>query len=205
MTENGGETFSDVDDDEIDCYLFKNNDKPTKSKLWHHYNKEWIDERAAKEQQMRVRLFPFASFYYADPVAQELLENGGKAPRRSRKRLEATSAAEAAQHVMDKKLTTKSSRINWEALQVKGLLDRLEESGIEVPPFNSLIFFSNLVDIDLFFQERPSIPAPGEPNNNIYDDDSYAVYQQLDKRPAHPPAAPSSTATLLDEDVLGFL
>lgn len=48
--------------------------------------------------------------------------------------METTTAGEAAQQVMDKKLATKSSRINWEALQVRSLLDRLEESGIDAAP-----------------------------------------------------------------------
>lgn len=57
--ENGLDTFSDIDDEEIDCYIYKApEDKATKSKLWHHFNKDWLEEKAQKEQQLRVPASP---------------------------------------------------------------------------------------------------------------------------------------------------
>jgi len=101
--------FSDIDDSEISCYILSEKDVQTKKRLWLHFNKDYLKE---KEEKDRLK---------------ELQGDKGKPVRKYRKGQPASSAKEAAQQVLLKKLPKKSSLINWEAYNT--LFKKLEGGG----------------------------------------------------------------------------
>lgn len=107
------ETLSDVDEAEIAHYLVPEAERKDKSAMWHHMHKDWLVDRAQKEA-----------------LAQQQPQARRKG---ARKKVEAQTAAEAAQALMERRLTSKSSRINWDALNMPSLLDRLEHPAQPTP------------------------------------------------------------------------
>eukprot|EP01125_Pyxidicula_operculata_P018019 TRINITY_DN637_c0_g1_i3.p1 TRINITY_DN637_c0_g1~~TRINITY_DN637_c0_g1_i3.p1 ORF type:complete len:951 (-),score=391.98 TRINITY_DN637_c0_g1_i3:178-3030(-) len=104
------DTFSDVDDDEIDHYIIKDeNTIKAKYLLWHHYNKDYIQKQKEKEA-----------------LRQQKGENSN--PRRSRpKKVQPDSAAEAVLQALMPKVPKKSSLINWDAIGGDSLFKDLEQ------------------------------------------------------------------------------
>jgi len=49
--EDKEDTFSDVDDKEIDCYILSPEDVKTKIRLWHYLNKDYLKEKEEKLKQ----------------------------------------------------------------------------------------------------------------------------------------------------------
>lgn len=106
LNEQGEDTFSDIDDDEIDSYIFRPEDSKAKSLLWHHLNKEFLQQ---KQQQLREQ--------ESDPSSK----------KKGRKKKTATTAGEAAQQAMERKMPKKSSLINWDAAEARTLIDTLDD------------------------------------------------------------------------------
>lgn len=98
-------TLSDVDDAEVECYVLKEEEQEKKKRLWAAVHREWLLDKAAKDAAT------------PQPIRRKSRRSKG----------EPQTAAEAADQLMERRLTSKSSRINWEALQVPQLIEQLEQ------------------------------------------------------------------------------
>ncbi|PNY00327.1 transcription factor IIIB 90 kDa subunit, partial [Trifolium pratense] len=54
LCEDESESFSDIDDQEIDQYLFNDEEKRIVKIIWEYRNREYLEEEAAKEAEKKV-------------------------------------------------------------------------------------------------------------------------------------------------------
>ncbi|XP_045800476.1 transcription factor IIIB 90 kDa subunit-like [Trifolium pratense] len=54
LCEDESESFSDIDDQEIDQYLFNDEEKRIVKIIWEYRNHEYLEEEAAKEAEKKV-------------------------------------------------------------------------------------------------------------------------------------------------------
>ncbi|CAJ2656976.1 unnamed protein product [Trifolium pratense] len=54
LCEDESESFSDIDDQEIDQYLFNDEEKRVMKMFWEYQNREYLEEEAAKEAEKKL-------------------------------------------------------------------------------------------------------------------------------------------------------
>ncbi|KAK2416198.1 Cyclin/Brf1 TBP-binding protein [Trifolium repens] len=115
--------FSDIDDREVDGYLFNEEEKHYKKIYWENENREYLAEQAVKEAAAAAAKKIYEANLKNCPVeSRELYESTTAAVAKSRKRRAqqaknsgpAKSAAEAACQMVKKKRL--SSKVNFECL-----------------------------------------------------------------------------------------
>ena len=101
------ETFSDVDDEEIDNYIHTAEEVKLRRVIWSELNRDYLETQAAKE----------AAVAAAPPALPGIEGDGGKGGKKRKKythQVPADTAAEAAQQMLSSKKI--SSKINYDAL-----------------------------------------------------------------------------------------
>ena len=101
------ETFSDVDDEEIDNYIHTAEEVKLRRVIWSELNRDYLEMQAAKE----------AAVAAAPPALPGIEGDGGKGGKTRKKythQVPADTAAEAAQQMLSSKKI--SSKINYDAL-----------------------------------------------------------------------------------------
>ncbi|XP_058737785.1 transcription factor IIIB 60 kDa subunit-like isoform X3 [Vicia villosa] len=126
-TQDESGNFSDIDDHEVDGYIFNEEEKYYKKIIWESANREYLEEQAAKEAAVAAEKKIYEENMKNCPVeSRELYESTTAAVAKSRKEMKqrraqeaknsrpAQSAAEAAcQMVKNKRL---SKRVNFDRL-----------------------------------------------------------------------------------------
>ncbi|XP_071721799.1 transcription factor IIIB 60 kDa subunit [Rutidosis leptorrhynchoides] len=122
--------FSDIDDDEVDCYLHTEEEKGLKKIIWESMNREYLEEQAAKEAAIEAAKAALEVNFEGTPeelqAAQELVAATAAAVAKSKKEKQqkraadaknatpAQSAAEATRQMLTKKRLSK--KINYDML-----------------------------------------------------------------------------------------
>ncbi|KAK2637698.1 hypothetical protein Ddye_025493 [Dipteronia dyeriana] len=121
------DTFSDIDDFEVDGYLHNEEEKRYKKIIWEEMNREFLEEQAAKEAAAAAAKEAFEANYKDCPeglkAAQELAaavakskkEKQQKRTAEARNSGPATTALEATRQMLAKKRL--GSKINYDALK----------------------------------------------------------------------------------------
>ncbi|PWA46476.1 Brf1-like TBP-binding [Artemisia annua] len=141
------DTLSEIDDNEVSCYINNKEESDFKKIIWEHLNKEYMQEQAAKEaaaaaarklytgtpEEIEAKVLAAAA---AAAVASKRQKEKAKRALEAKNAKPAQTAAEAAgQHFTKKRL---SSKINYDALnsifddepsEKKNRIDDGEESG----------------------------------------------------------------------------
>uniref|UniRef100_A0A0K0EZN5 Transcription factor IIIB 90 kDa subunit (inferred by orthology to a human protein) n=1 Tax=Strongyloides venezuelensis TaxID=75913 RepID=A0A0K0EZN5_STRVS len=110
------DTLSDIDDDEIDKYILSPKERALKEKLWLKANSHHLEEmerRAKLKREMEER------------GEEEKTEKKKRKPPRKRAKIEADTATEAMQMVIQEKKLSK--KINYDVLKEIGLLPPLNQ------------------------------------------------------------------------------
>lgn len=125
------ETFSDIDDVEVDGYIHNEQEKHYKKIIWEEMNREYIEEQAAKEAAAAAAKEAYEANFRNYPdgaqAAQELAAAATAAVAKSRKERQqkraeearnatpAQTATEATRQMLTKKRL--SSKINYDVLE----------------------------------------------------------------------------------------
>lgn len=132
--EDGGESLSDVDDEELEGYLLDAEEKQNKSDIWHEVNKDYLEEwhlrsLEQKRKKMREHVNAEQKANQAGPAGSEgcpshqdsASETNGssrRAPASSRRRkTSVSSCTQSALMGLAKKGKVAGNRINLEALE----------------------------------------------------------------------------------------
>lgn len=85
--EAGPDTFSDIDDSEIDMFLLTNEERDLKEKVWTTLNEDWLEKQAAKEEAQAAGQKVLAERQAAAEAQLAAAgEEGSAAPKRGRGR-----------------------------------------------------------------------------------------------------------------------
>ncbi|TKY62843.1 Transcription factor IIIB 70 kDa subunit [Spatholobus suberectus] len=143
--EDESETFSDIDDQDVDVYLNDEEGKRIKKMLWERANREYLEEQAAKEAAAAANKKAFeANFENCSEdllAARKFAASAVEAAKKSRKEMKqkraleaknsgpAQSAAEAFGQLSNKKrhLQSLKSKVNFDRLGE--LFNELEDAG----------------------------------------------------------------------------
>jgi len=88
------DTFSDIEDSEINCYIHSSAEMMKKTLMWHAVNQDYLKQKSQK-----------------DKLNALLLNESTKNPKKSRKKSDKNDQSKSVQ-------PKKSSRLNYEALQI---------------------------------------------------------------------------------------
>lgn len=83
---NESETLSDIDDDEVNDYLYNEEEKVLKKQIWEMMNRDYLEEQAAKEAAIAAAKAAFeANLENCSDAARELVAATAEAVAKSRK------------------------------------------------------------------------------------------------------------------------
>ncbi|XAR72589.1 hypothetical protein NMG60_11019284 [Bertholletia excelsa] len=152
------ESFSDIDDIEVDGYLHNEEEKHLKKIIWEEMNKEYIEEQAAKEAAAAAAKKAYEAKFSNCPeemqAAQELATAAAAAVAKSRKERQqkraaearnsgpAQTAAEATRQMLTKKRL--SSKINYDVLEK--LFDETQEVPLNTKKSRGELHSDNVKD-----------------------------------------------------------
>lgn len=93
---NESETLSDIDDDEVNDYLYNEEEKVLKKQIWEMMNRDYLEEQAAKEAAIAAAKAAFeANLENCSDAARELVAATAEAVAKSRKERQLKRASEA--------------------------------------------------------------------------------------------------------------
>ncbi|KAK7303553.1 hypothetical protein RJT34_14460 [Clitoria ternatea] len=204
---NESESFSDIDDQEVDGYLHNEEEKQYKRIIWENMNREYLEEQAAKEAAAAAAKKAFeANFQNCSEdmlAARELAASAAAAVAKSRKEMrqrraqdaKSSGPAQSAVEATSQMLRTKrlSSKVNYDCLSK--LFDEpaapenpknLKKVRFELPSDNLGNFESKLEgkvkgDDELGSTDEFSDDGiDGEYGNTLYQENTYETYEYED-------------------------
>jgi hypothetical protein len=109
-------SYSDIDDTELTHYFASDAEKNTRTAIWEEMNRDWIEKQ---EEKARLKA--------AQDEIDALVDGGKKkrAPKKKRPLNAAATPAEAASDAIQRKVPTKSEKVNYSGLKMDSLFKRL--------------------------------------------------------------------------------
>jgi transcription factor IIIB subunit 2 len=129
------ETFSDIDDEELNMYLNTPQEVELKTIVWNEVHKEYLDHLAEKERE-RLALVAEGKISSNDKKRRKKDENGSKPRQPTIKSQPATTAAQAVSEVLQKRVE-KSAKINYTALRLRDLFEVDDDNDVRDANQNS--------------------------------------------------------------------